>query len=77
MIEEHGYTIPILSGVNGPEMVEKLGVYYEERRNVLHANNFVLKGDKIMSLTISNGPIGRITADDAIRFIKFNQKQAS
>jgi hypothetical protein len=55
-------------------MVEKLGVYYEERRNILHANSFVLKDDKVISLTVSNGPIGRMTASDALGMIKFLQK---
>ena len=74
MIEKHGFTMPILAQVNGPEMVEKQGVYYEERRNILHANSFVLKDDKVISLTISNGPIGRMTASDALGMIKFLQK---
>jgi hypothetical protein len=74
MIEKHGFTMPILAEVNGPEMVEKLGVYYEERRNILHANSFVLKDDKVISLTISNGPIGRLTTSDALSMIKFLQK---
>jgi len=67
--------MPIICEVNGPEMVEKLGAYYEERRNILHANSYVLKEDKIMSLTISNGPIGRITEKDALSYIKWMQKK--
>ncbi|NQU64534.1 MAG: redoxin domain-containing protein [SAR324 cluster bacterium] len=74
MISKHGLTLPVLCEVNGPEMVEKLGVYYEEKRNILHANSYVLKGNQIMSITISNGPIGRTTARDVLGYIKFLQK---
>ena len=76
MIEEHGFTMPIICEVNGPELVEKLGIYYEEKRNILHANSFILEGEKIKSLTISTGPIGRITASDTLGFINFHQKKA-
>ena len=74
MIEKLELTMPIICGVDGPEMVEKLGAYYSSERNILHANSYVLKGDKIMSLTISNGPIGRITASDAFSYIEYMQQ---
>ena len=75
IVERNELTLPILCEVNGPEMSEKLGVYYEESRNILHTNSYILKVDKVLSLTISNGPIGRITAVDAFAFIRFLQKR--
>ena len=77
MMEKHKLTMPIICEVNGPEMVEKLGAYYDAERNILHANGYVLKGDKVMSLTISNGPIGRITASDALSYIEYMQNSDS
>jgi hypothetical protein len=53
-----------------------LGCWWEDRRQLIQPSNFVLNGSgKVLSATYSSGPIGRLEAADAIRFIEFQEKQ--
>ena len=56
---------------------EKIGAFWEERRKIIHATNFVLdpKG-KVVDASYSNGSIGRIVAADALSHIQFFKKSS-
>ena len=55
---------------------DQLGCWWEDRRQLIQPSNFVLNGSgKVLSATYSTGPIGRLEAADAIRFIEFQEKQ--
>ena len=72
VVEEDGLTFPVLYGVNGAELSAAWGSYYDEQRGILQATGFVLGPDgKVRSATYSTGPIGRMLAQDALRFIRF------
>lgn len=76
--EKHDLTFPVMFGMDGPKTAELLGSYYEERRNIIQPTNFILGPDKkILSVTLSNGPVGRLTPEDVVRFVSFHQKQAA
>ena len=54
---------------------DALGSWWEDRRGLIQPSNFVLNGDgKVLSATYSSGPIGRLEAVDAVRFIQFQEK---
>ena len=77
-IAKNGTTFPILYEMDGPKTAEVLGAYYEERRNIIQPANFILDPDhKIVNLSYASGPVGRITATDALSHIKFVIKQAT
>ena len=66
---------PVAYGVPR-QQVEAIGAWWEERRQIIHATNYVLDGSgKVLSATYSTGPIGRVEAVDAIRYIEFQEKQ--
>ena len=76
MINAHGLTFPVLYGVDGVKTSQAWGSYYEEERKILHATAFVLSPDHgIASATYSTGPVGRLSAKDALAFIAFNKKK--
>lgn len=76
--EKHKLTFPVMFGMDGPKTAELLGSYYEERRNIIQPTNFILGPDrKILSVTLSSGPVGRLTPEDVVRFVSFHQKQAA
>ena len=78
MAEEQGLSYPVLYGVDGKALAAAWGSYFEERRQILQATAFVLHPNgKILSATYSTGPIGRITADDVKRFVRFHQQQSA
>jgi len=68
-------TFPVLYGVDGPKTAEILGTWYEEKRNILQASAFIIDPQrKLMNVTYSSGPIGRLRAQDALGLIGFYAK---
>jgi peroxiredoxin len=77
-VEKNGLSFPVLYGMDGPKTAEVLGAYYEERRNIIQPTNFIIGPDrKIISVTLSSGPVGRLSAEDVIRIVGFYKKQAA
>lgn len=57
------------------DQVDAIGAWWEDRRSLVQPSNFVLnESGKVLSATYSSGPIGRVEAIDAIRFIQFQEK---
>ena len=65
---------PVCFGVTR-EQAATLGSWWEDRRGLIQPSDFVLGADaNVLSATYSTGPIGRLEAADAIRFIQFQEK---
>ena len=63
-------------GLEAPRDAEKIGAFWDERRKIIHATDFVLDADKkVVDASYSIGPIGRITAADALSRIQFFKKR--
>ena len=63
-------------GLEAPRDAEKIGAFWDERRKIIHATDFVLDADKkVVDASYSIGPIGRITAADALSHIQFFKKR--
>jgi peroxiredoxin len=71
MAERTGASFPIGYGLKVPEDADKVGAYWEERRKIIHATNFIIDADKkVTQACFATGPIGRIVAEDALRSIQ-------
>jgi len=69
---------PVFYGLDGPATADLLGAGYEERRNIIQPAAFVLDPQRrIVSATRSTGPVGRLMAEEALRFINFSRQQAA
>ena len=67
---------PMLYDLPAQETAASWGSFHEERRSILHATGFILDPEhKVASATYSTGPIGRLTAYEVIRFVRFNKAQ--
>ena len=76
MVEKTGATFPIGYGLQVPVDADKVGAYWEERRGIIHATNFTLGPDrKVLQACFATGPIGRITATDALSSIRGTKKR--
>ena len=63
-------------GLEAPRDADKIGAFWDERRKIIHATDFVLDSDKkVVDASYSIGPIGRITAADALSHIQFFKKR--
>ena len=52
-----------------------MGAYWEERRKIIHATNFIIDADKkVTQACFATGPIGRIVAEDALRSVQGAKK---
>lgn len=75
-IEKLQLTLPVAYGLQVPWDADKIGAFWEERRKIIHATNFILDEDnKVVDASYSIGPIGRIVAADAISHIQFFKKR--
>jgi len=60
-----------------PRDAERVGAFWEERRKIVHASDFILDSDKkVVDACYSIGPIGRIVAADALSHVQFFKKKA-
>ena len=75
-VEKLQLTFPVAYGLEVPADAEKIGAFWEERRKIIHATNFILDSDKkVVDGCYSIGPIGRIIAADALSHIQFFKKR--
>ena len=75
-VEKLQLTFPVAYGLEVPRDAEKVGAFWEERRKIIHATGFILDSDKrVVDACYSIGPIGRITAADAVSHIQFFKKR--
>ena len=76
MVTKTGATFAIGYGLKVPEDADRVGAYWEERRGIIHATNFTLGPDrKVLQACFATGPIGRITAADALSSIHATKRR--
>ncbi len=76
MVERTGATFPIGYGLKVPEDADKVGAYWEERRGIFHATNFTIDSNgKVLQACFATGPIGRISAADALSSIRGTKRR--
>ena len=75
-VERLNLEFPVAYGLEVPRNAERIGAHWEERRGIFHATGFILDSEgKVMDASYSNGPIGRITAEDALSHVQFFKKR--
>ena len=76
MAEKTGAKFPIGYGLKVPDDADTVGAYWEERRKIIHATNFIIDSEKkVTQACFATGPIGRIVAVDALSSIKAAKKR--
>jgi peroxiredoxin len=76
MVEKSSASFPIAYGLKVPEDADKVGAYWEDRRKIIHATNFIIDSDrKVTQACFATGPVGRIVAVDALSSIRGAKKR--
>ncbi len=58
------------------DIADALGAWWEDRRDIIQPSQFLMRGDgTIIQSTYSDGPLGRILAEDAGALVNFLIKQ--
>jgi peroxiredoxin len=69
-------SFPVAYELQVPRDADKIGAFWEERRKIIHATNFIIDSDnEVVDASYSIGPIGRIVAADALSHIQFFKKR--
>jgi peroxiredoxin len=65
---------PVGAGVSRAT-AETVGAWWEERRGIVQPSQFVFRRDgTIVQSTYSDGPLGRLQAEDVVRLVNFLNK---
>ena len=65
---------PVAYGVTR-EQADAIGSWWEDRRSIVQPSEFILNATgKVVSATYSTGPIGRVMPEDALKLIKFVER---
>ena len=68
-------SFPIGAGVTR-EQAEAIGAWWEDRRGIVQPSQFLMRGDgSIIQSTYSDGPLGRLLAEDVLGLVNFLVKQ--
>ncbi len=67
-------SFPVGSGVNRAT-ADIVGAWWEERRGIVQPSQFVFRsGGTIVQSTYSDGPLGRLLAEDVLQLVEFLRK---
>jgi peroxiredoxin len=71
-VDSDGLRYPIAWGLKVPEDAERIGAASDQKRGMIQPAEFILGKDRrVLHATYSTGPIGRMTAEDALALIRF------
>lgn len=77
-VDTLGLTFPVGYGLDHIAFAEATGAFYEVRRSIIHATEFVLRKDgSVLGSVFSSGPAGRYDVKAALRIIDFAISQAA
>ena len=66
---------PVGEGVSR-EIADALGSWWEDRRSIIQPSEFILGPDnKVIASSYSDGPLGRMQADDMVKLIGFYESR--
>ena len=69
-------SFPVAYGLEAPRDAEKIDAFWDAQRKIIQPANFVLDSEKtVVDASYSIGPIGRITAADALSHIQFFKRR--
>lgn len=70
-----GLDFPVAEGVTR-EQARALDAWWEDRRSIIQPSEFVLdRKGRVVTSTYSSGPIGRMDAEDAVKFVTFYERR--
>ena len=76
-VDELGLGFPVAYGMEVPRDAEPIGAFWEERRRIFHATNFLLDSEgKVLDASYATGPVGRIVAEDVLRRVRRIKQQS-
>ena len=70
-----GLDFPVAEGVTR-DQARTLDAWWEDRRSIIQPSEFVLdRKGRVVTSTYSSGPIGRMDAEDVVKFVTFYERR--
>ena len=70
-----GLDFPVAEGVTRVQ-ARQLDSWWEDRRGIIQPSEFVLdRTGRVVASTYSSGPIGRMDAQDVVKYVRFLEKR--
>ena len=70
-----GLDFPVAEGVTR-DRARALDAWWEDRRSIIQPSEFVLdRKGRVVTSTYSSGPIGRMDAEDVVKFVTFYERR--
>ncbi len=75
-VEQHGLQFPVAWGLQQADG-DRIGAAWEARRGFIQPAQFILTGaGDVMATAYADGPLGRLQADDVLRWVAFQRSRA-
>ncbi len=75
MVERHKIGFPIVYGLDVRKEAERIGAYFDSEHGYFQPANFILRNGKVVQVTYSSGPLGRLQAEQVLMLVDHYRKQ--
>ena len=75
MVERHRGGFPVVYGLDVRKDAEKIGAYFDSEGGYFQPANFILRNGRVIQVTYSSGPLGRLQAEHVLVLVTHYRKQ--
>lgn len=75
MVERHTARFSVVYGLDVRKEAEKIGAYFDGENGYFQPANFILRNGKVVQVTYSSGPLGRLQAQHVLMLIDHYRQQ--
>jgi len=75
MVEKHKIKFPVVYAMDVRKEAEKIGAYFDIEGGYFQPANFILRNEKVVQLTYSSGPLGRLQAQQVPMLVGHYREQ--
>ncbi len=75
MVERHKVGFPVVYGLDVRKEAEKIGAYFDSEGSYFQPANFILRNGRVVQVTYSSGPLGRLQVEHVLMLVDHFRKQ--
>ncbi len=75
MVERHKVGFPVVYGLDVRKEAEKIGAYFDSEGGYFQPANFILRNGRVVQVTYSSGPLGRLQAQHILMLVDHFRKE--
>ncbi len=75
MVERHRVGFPVVYRLDVRKEAEKIGAYFDSENGYFQPANFILRNGRVVQVTYSSGPLGRLQAQHVLMLVDHFRKE--